>query len=76
MNLTLALRRFTIRTRMLGAIAMVLTLLVGVGGVGLWGLGQISASNERFIADTYASTVVLAELRTAMGDVRTTKKTC
>ncbi len=74
MNLTLALRRFTIRTRMLGAIAMVLTLLVGVGGVGLWGLGQISASNERFVADTYVSTVVLAELRTAMGDVRRYEK--
>ena len=74
MNLTLALRRFTIRTRMLGAIAMVLTLLAGVGGAGLWGLSQVSASNERFIASTYANTVVLAELRTAMGDVRRYEK--
>ena len=74
MNLTLALRRFTIRTRMLGAIAMVIALLVGVGGAGLWGLGRVSASNERFITRTHADTVVLAELRTAMGDLRRYEK--
>ena len=33
------LRNFTIRTRMLGAIALVLGLLGLVGGAGLWGAG-------------------------------------
>jgi len=59
---------------MLGAIAMVLTLLAGVGGAGLWSLGQVNHSSERFVDSTYARTVVLSELRTAIGDVRRYEK--
>ena len=59
---------------MLGAIAMVLTLLAAVEGAGLWRLSQVSASNERFLASTYANTLVLAKMRTAIGDMRRYQK--
>ncbi len=72
--MTSILRNFTIRARMLGAIVMVLSLLAVVGSAGLWGLSRVSASNERFITSTHANTVALAELRTAMGDVRRYEK--
>ena len=72
--MTALLRRFTIRTRMLGAIAMVLALLTLVGAFGLWGLNQVTTGSERYVATTHAQTVVLAELRTAIGDVRRYEK--
>src|SRR5688572_21923274 len=43
------LRRFTIRTRMLGAIAMVMVLLVSVGGAGLLGMTHVAGLGETFI---------------------------
>ena len=68
------LRKFTIRTRMLGAIGMVLALLALVGGAGLWGLGRVTDNSAHYIASTHAETVMLAELRTAIGDVRRFEK--
>jgi methyl-accepting chemotaxis protein len=68
------MRGISIRLRMHGAIAMVLTLLALVGGAGLWGLDRITASSEHHLATTHADTIVLAELRTAVGDVRRYEK--
>jgi hypothetical protein len=68
------LRRFTIRTRMLGAIVMVMALLGGVGGAGLLGLTRMAGLGEAFINRTHADSVRLAELRTALGEVQRHEK--
>ena len=68
------MRLFSIRLRMNGAIAMVLTLLLLVGGVGLWGLAEVTNGSARFVATTHADTVALGDLRTAMGKVRRYEK--
>ncbi|HEX6362784.1 MAG TPA: MCP four helix bundle domain-containing protein, partial [Albitalea sp.] len=74
MNLIHLLRRFTIRTRMLGAIAMVMALLCGVGGAGLLGLSHVAAIGQRFVDETHGDTVTLAELRNALADLRRHEK--
>jgi methyl-accepting chemotaxis protein len=68
------LRKFTIHTRMLGAIGMVLALLGLVGGAGLWSLQSLSANSEQFISGTHASVEHLGELRGAFGDMRRFEK--
>ena len=68
------LRNFTIRTRMMAAIAMVLALLGLVGGTGLWSLQRLSAASEQFISGTHANLERLGELRSAMGDLRRFEK--
>ena len=72
--MNLILRNFTIRTRMLGAIAMVLALLCLVGGAGLWSQQRLSASSEQFIGGTHARVEHLSELRSAYGDLRRFEK--
>ncbi|MEO8298343.1 MAG: methyl-accepting chemotaxis protein [Burkholderiales bacterium] len=69
MNLIEFLRRFTIRTRMVGAIGMVMVLLVAVGATGLWGLSRASAVVERFVDVTYTDAMKMASLRLATTDV-------
>jgi methyl-accepting chemotaxis protein len=68
------LRRFDIRTRMLGAIAMVLALLALLGGAGLWSLSRMAGLSERFVHGTHADAVRLAALHNALGDVRRYEK--
>ena len=68
------LRNFSIRTRMIGAIAMVLGLLLMLAATGLLGLRQVDADSSRFVTETYGSTVRLAHLRTAIGNVRRYEK--
>ena len=74
MNATSFLRLFTIRTRMLGAILMVLTLMLAVGATGLWSLLRLGSISDGFVAQTYADTAALSELRTGIGDVRRFEK--
>ena len=68
------LRNYSIRTRMMGAIAMVLCLLTLVGGVGQWGLKQVTASSEYFVKDTHGSLENLGDLRYALGNLRRYEK--
>ena len=68
------IRQFTIRTRMLGAIALVVLLLSMIGGTGLWALASVSNAAARFIGSTHAQVVILAELATALGNVRRFEK--
>jgi methyl-accepting chemotaxis protein len=75
MNLALQLfRRFTIRTRMLGAIAVVLALLALVGGIGAWGLQSLSAHSLRFVQETHENAIQLSHLREGMGNLRRYEK--
>lgn len=46
--LTLLLRGFSIRLRMVGAIAMVMVLLAMVGGTGFLGLNQVQSKSDEF----------------------------
>lgn len=74
MNLITFLRAFTIRTRMLGAIAMVVGLLVVVAGGGLYELAQLERNTQQFIAHTHHDAVALGDLRGALGNVRRFEK--
>jgi len=68
------IRNFTIRTRMLGAIAMVLALLGLVGGAGLWSLQRLATSNAQFVNGTHQTLAMLGDLRVAVGDLRRFEK--
>nr|WP_297357771.1 methyl-accepting chemotaxis protein [uncultured Caldimonas sp.] len=68
------MRRFTIRTRMIGAIGVVLVLLAMVGGAGLFGLYRIQALSSDFIASSASSTSALSTLRDGMGMMRRHEK--
>jgi methyl-accepting chemotaxis protein len=70
MDVTLWMRRFTIRVRMFGAIGVVLGLLAVVGGLALAGMFQIQASSERFIDSAFAASVKLSQMREAVSDIR------
>ena len=68
------LRGFTIRTRMIGAIALVLLLLAGVGAGGLVTQQRLVAANAELADRVVAELSTLGELRSAMGDLRRYEK--
>jgi len=74
MNLNGLMRRFTIRTRMIGAIGIVLALLTVVGGAGLFGLMRMQALGDQFTAVTFADSNQLADLRALLGGLRRFEK--
>jgi hypothetical protein len=74
MNLTQLIRRFTIRTRMLGAVAMVCLALLAVGGVGLASQYYARTVNNDFLAQDFAAMTHIAQLRTAMSTLRAHEK--
>jgi methyl-accepting chemotaxis protein len=63
------MRQFSIRTRMMGAIGVVLILLTVVGGAGWWGIGRLHALNESFIENAFEETLTLARLQVSLGDM-------
>ncbi|MDZ4355698.1 MAG: methyl-accepting chemotaxis protein [Variovorax sp.] len=63
------MRQFSIRTRMMGAIGVVLMLLVLVGGAGWWGMGRLHALNEAFVENAFEETLTLSRLQVALGDM-------
>ncbi len=63
------MRQFSIRTRMLGAIGVVLALLAVIGSAGLWGMAQLKAGNEHFAEHAYSESVTLSRARVAIGDL-------
>jgi methyl-accepting chemotaxis protein len=67
-SLTLMMRRFSIRFRMVGAIAVVLLLLLSVGASGLWGMYRSTAHSEVFMTQVFEGRVGLDRLRLAMAD--------
>lgn len=74
MNMMSMMRQFTIRLRMLGAIAMVLSLLCLLGLGGLWGMGQIQAQTDDFLRHSFAEVEHLSQLREALAMVRQAEK--
>lgn len=53
MNLFSLMRQFTIRFRMLGAIAVVLVLLGLLGGAGMFGMFRIYSMSEDFMNSSF-----------------------
>jgi hypothetical protein len=74
MDIDLLMRRFTIRMRMLGAIAVVLVLLALLGGAGLFGMFRIQGLSENFLKGSYAESGHFSNLRVQMGLVRRHEK--
>ena len=70
MGLMSLMRRFTIRVRMVGAIAVVLCLLVLVGGTGLWGMQRLNGLSHAFAEQVYGEAVVLKRLHVGLGQLR------
>ena len=74
MNVLGLMRMLTIRTRMIGAIVMVLTLLALLGGAGMLGMLRIHDMSQQFIDQSHTKLRHMLELRDAMGDVRLAEK--
>ena len=72
--MTVMLQSFTIRTRMLGAIAMVLFLFAALGATGLYGLGTVQSQADAFVAGAYADQSTLTQLDLAVGNARRYEK--
>ncbi len=68
------MRQFTIRFRMLGAIAVVLVLLVLVGGAGMHGMFRIHQLSGEVIDESMAVVDRVARLRFDMAQVRRLEK--
>ena len=74
MSIDSLMRQFTIRFRMLGAIAAVLGLLGMLGGAGMLGMFRIHALSQDFVGDSFAKITRLNELRGHMNAVRLHEK--
>nr|WP_315466180.1 methyl-accepting chemotaxis protein [uncultured Rhodoferax sp.] len=74
MTMMTMMRQFTIRLRMLGAIAMVLTLLCMLGLGGLWGMAHIKDQGDEFLHHSFAEVQHLSHLRGALATVRLAEK--
>jgi methyl-accepting chemotaxis protein len=69
-----ALRRLTIRTRMLGAIAMVLSMFAAVGAAGVFGGLKLNTLNEHFMAHSMLEQASVGAIRSHLGAVRLHEK--
>ncbi len=74
MNLFSLMRQFTIRFRMLGAIAVVLGLLGLLGGAGMLGMFRIYSMSEDFMQSSFQEVGYMAQLRGEMGAIRQHEK--
>jgi len=69
MGMQSLMRQFSIRTRMVGAIAVVLALLGVVGGTALWAMNSLNHNHEEFVDHAFAENMTLAKLQLALGEV-------
>ncbi|MBT9467462.1 methyl-accepting chemotaxis protein [Hydrogenophaga sp.] len=63
------MRQFSIRTRMMGAIGVVLVLLTMIGGAGLWGMSRLHDLSVEFVDHAFEETLTLSRLQVALGDM-------
>ncbi len=63
------MRQFSIRTRMMGAIAVVLLLLTMIGGAGLWGMNRLHALSVNFVEHAFEETLTVSRMQVALGDM-------
>ena len=74
MSIYTLMRLFTIRFRMLSAIAVVLVLMAFIGGVGMFGMLRLHDLSGHFISHSFAQAGQLGQLRSALGDIRAHEK--
>ncbi len=74
MNMFSLMRGFTIRFRMYSAIAVVLFLLLLVGGIGLYGLVHNQAAGEAYRKASFSEVGELSGMREALGHIRVEEK--
>ncbi|RGE46415.1 HAMP domain-containing protein [Comamonas testosteroni] len=74
MSLLGMMRHFTIRTRMLGAIGVVMALLGLLGGAGMLGMFRIQEMSQDFLNNAYAKSGYMAQLRMELGGIRISEK--
>ncbi len=74
MSMSSLLRQFSIRVRMIGAIAMVLTLLLTLGSVGLFGMNSLRKQSEEILQRSINDSTELTSLVHALGDMRRFEK--
>ncbi len=74
MNFSALLRQFSIRTRMIGAIAIVLALLMVVGSVGLYGMQSMRGQTQEFLEKSTARGNLITDLTDTMGKIRVHEK--
>ena len=70
MILNTLMRRFTIRTRMYSAIAVVFALLLMVGGVGLYGLQHNQHAARHYAEHSFGELQALAHMRQSAAAIR------
>ncbi len=74
MNLHTLMRAFTIRTRMIGAIGVVMALLALLGGAGMLGMLRIHDQSQAFVEQSHAAVALLGHLRGDLGRIRQQEK--
>ena len=74
MGLFALMRMFTIRVRMLGAIAVVLVLLGLLGGAGMFGMFRIYDLNQSFLNGPFQQAGLVAKLQGSLTQVRNLEK--
>ena len=74
MSLLEMMRGFTIRTRMLGAIGVVMVLLGLLGGAGMLGMSRIQDMSQDFRNNAFAKSGHMAQLRIELGGIRLSEK--
>ena len=70
LNLQTWMRDFTIRTRMYGAIALVLLLLLAIGGSGLMAIQHITGLNADFVRHSLKEDGNLSQARVGLASLR------
>lgn len=74
MDLFALMRMFTIKVRMLGAIAVVLVLLGLLGGAGMFGMFRLHDLNQSFLNGPFQQVGLMNKLQTSLAQVRSLEK--